>query len=341
MRFAVLAYSFVLTLVIGYAISKTIGFRIDEELEVEGIDGAEHAESAYDFATSGWRWSVPDRQPAHREGPGRRRGARSERMKLVTAVIKPHKWDEVREALETFGVTGMTVSEVSGYGRQKGHTEVYRGAEYDIALVPKIRIEIVVESADVDDVVGIIVKTAQTGRIGDGKVWVQPVDAVVRVRTGDRDEAAPVASSSSQAGTVAAERPPWFPPGRVRHDVPQRNERGATSMKLVTAVVKPHKWDDVRSALEMVGITGMTVSEVSGYGRQKGHTEVYRGAEYDIALVPKIRIEIVVDDPEADEVVEAIVRTARTGKIGDGKVWVQPVESVVRVRTGDADEAAL
>ncbi len=111
-------------------------------------------------------------------------------MKLVTAVIKPHKWEEVREALVTFGVTGMTVSVVSGYGRQKGHTEVYRGAEYDIALVPKIRIEIVVESADVDDVVGIIVKTAQTGRIGDGKVWVQPVDAVVRVRTGDRDASA-------------------------------------------------------------------------------------------------------------------------------------------------------
>jgi nitrogen regulatory protein P-II 1 len=111
-------------------------------------------------------------------------------MKLVTAVVKPHKWEDVRSALEMAGVTGMTVSEVSGYGRQKGHTEVYRGAEYDIALVPKIRIEIVVESADVDDVVGIIVKTAQTGRIGDGKVWVQPVDAVVRVRTGDRDEAA-------------------------------------------------------------------------------------------------------------------------------------------------------
>ena len=111
-------------------------------------------------------------------------------MKLVTAVIKPHKWEEVREALETFGVAGMTVSEVSGYGRQKGHTEVYRGAEYDIALVPKIRLEIVVDTADVEDVVGIIVKTAQTGRIGDGKVWVQPVDSVVRVRTGDRDESA-------------------------------------------------------------------------------------------------------------------------------------------------------
>ena len=112
-------------------------------------------------------------------------------------------------------------------------------------------------------------------------------------------------------------------------------------MKLVTAVIKPHKWEEVREALETFGVTGMTVSEVSGYGRQKGHTEVYRGAEYDIALVPKIRIEIVVDDPEVDEVVGAIMKSARTGKIGDGKVWVQPVESVVRVRTGDADEAAL
>ena len=107
-------------------------------------------------------------------------------MKLVTAVIKPHKWEDVREALETFGVTGMTVSEVSGYGRQKGHTEVYRGAEYDIALVPKIRIEIVVDDDDADDIVGLVVKTAQTGRIGDGKIWSIPVDEVVRVRTGER-----------------------------------------------------------------------------------------------------------------------------------------------------------
>ena len=111
-------------------------------------------------------------------------------MKLVTAVIKPHKWEDVRAALETVGVTGMTVSEVSGYGRQKGHTEVYRGAEYDIALVPKIRIEIVVDDSDVVDVTDIVVKAAQTGRIGDGKVWVSSVDSVIRVRTGERDEAA-------------------------------------------------------------------------------------------------------------------------------------------------------
>ncbi|WP_067440578.1 P-II family nitrogen regulator [Nocardioides jensenii] len=112
-------------------------------------------------------------------------------------------------------------------------------------------------------------------------------------------------------------------------------------MKLVTAVIKPHKWEDVRSALETVGITGMTVSEVSGYGRQKGHTEVYRGAEYDIALVPKVRLEIVVDDADVEAVTGVIVSAAATGKIGDGKVWVSPVESVVRVRTGDRDEAAI
>jgi nitrogen regulatory protein P-II 1 len=108
-------------------------------------------------------------------------------MKLITAVIKPHKLEDVRSALETFGVSGMTVTEASGYGRQKGHTEVYRGAEYDIALIPKVRLEIVVDDSEVDDVVGVVAKAAQTGRIGDGKVWVTAVESVLRVRTGDRD----------------------------------------------------------------------------------------------------------------------------------------------------------
>lgn len=106
-------------------------------------------------------------------------------MKLVTAVIKPFKLDEVRSALETFGVHGMTVTDASGYGRQKGHTEVYRGAEYTVDLVPKTRLEVLVDDTDVDDVVDVIVKAAQTGKIGDGKVWVTSVDAVVRVRTGE------------------------------------------------------------------------------------------------------------------------------------------------------------
>jgi nitrogen regulatory protein P-II 1 len=108
-------------------------------------------------------------------------------MKLITAVIKPHKLEDVRAALETFGVSGMTVTEASGYGRQKGHTEVYRGAEYDIALIPKVRVEIVVEDSETEDVVGVVGKAAQTGRIGDGKIWVTPVETVLRVRTGDRD----------------------------------------------------------------------------------------------------------------------------------------------------------
>src|SRR3982750_3874318 len=105
---------------------------------------------------------------------------------------------------------------------------------------------------------------------------------------------------------------------------------GTRQMKLVTAVVKPHKWEDVRAALETVGVTGMTVSEVSGYGRQKGHTEVYRGAEDAIALVPEIGVEIVIDDQDVDAVTGAIVTAAQTGRIGDGKVWVVPVEGIVR-----------
>jgi len=112
-------------------------------------------------------------------------------------------------------------------------------------------------------------------------------------------------------------------------------------MKLVTAVIKPHKWEDVRQALEAAGVTGMTVSEVSGYGRQKGHTEVYRGAEYDITLVPKIRLEVAVDDADAATIAETIERSAHTGRIGDGKIWVSPLETVVRVRTGDKDSDAL
>ncbi len=107
-------------------------------------------------------------------------------MKLVTAVIKPFKLDDVKSALESFGAHGMTVSEASGYGRQRGHTEVYRGAEYTVDLVPKVRLEILVDDVDVDDVIEVIVKSAQTGRIGDGKVWAVPVDSVVRVRTGER-----------------------------------------------------------------------------------------------------------------------------------------------------------
>ena len=107
-------------------------------------------------------------------------------MRLVTAVIKPFKLDEVKSALEAYGIHGLTVSEASGYGRQKGHTEVYRGAEYTVDLVPKIKVEILVEEDDAQSVVDVIVKTAQTGRIGDGKVWTVPVDSVVRVRTGER-----------------------------------------------------------------------------------------------------------------------------------------------------------
>jgi nitrogen regulatory protein P-II 1 len=112
-------------------------------------------------------------------------------------------------------------------------------------------------------------------------------------------------------------------------------------MKQVTAVVKPFKLDDVKAALEVLGIQGLTVAEVQGFGRQKGHTEVYRGAEYTVDLVPKVRIDVLVNDGDADKVVDSIVEAARTGKIGDGKVWVTSVDTLVRVRTGERGADAV
>src|ERR687883_801160 len=112
-------------------------------------------------------------------------------------------------------------------------------------------------------------------------------------------------------------------------------------MKLVTAIVKPFTLEDVKSALERIGVLGMTVSEVQGFGRQKGHTEIYRGAEYAVDFVPKIRVEVVVDEAQVDKTVDAVIEASRTGKIGDGKVWVTPVETVVRVRTGERGVDAL
>ena len=111
-------------------------------------------------------------------------------------------------------------------------------------------------------------------------------------------------------------------------------------MRLVTAVIKPFKLDEVRAALTAFGVSGLTVSQSSGYGRQRGHTEVHRGAEYTVDLVPKVRLEVLVDD-DVNDIVDVIVRAARTGKIGDGKVWSIPVETVIRVRTGERGQEAL
>jgi nitrogen regulatory protein P-II 1 len=113
------------------------------------------------------------------------------------------------------------------------------------------------------------------------------------------------------------------------------------SMKLVTAVIKPHQLDAVKEALHAMGVSGMTVSEVQGYGRQKGHTEVYRGAEYTVEFLPKIRVDVLIDEIDVEKVVDAVVAASRTGKIGDGKVWVTSVEEVIRVRTGERGLDAL
>ncbi len=112
-------------------------------------------------------------------------------------------------------------------------------------------------------------------------------------------------------------------------------------MKLIVAVLKPFKLDDVKEALKSKGVQGMTITEAQGFGRQRGHTEVYRGAEYEVDFVPKLRVEVLIDDAQVDEVVDAIVASAATGKIGDGKVWVIPVDTVVRVRTGERGTDAL
>lgn len=124
-------------------------------------------------------------------------------------------------------------------------------------------------------------------------------------------------------------------------DINPKQERQNKDMKLVTAIVKPFKVDDVKDALKNANVHGMTVTEVKGFGRQGGHTETYRGSEYQIDFVPKVKMELVVDDADAERVVDVIVQAASTGKIGDGKVWVTNVEQIVRIRTGEHGASAI
>jgi len=119
------------------------------------------------------------------------------------------------------------------------------------------------------------------------------------------------------------------------------SEHGVRRMKKIEAIVKPFKLDEVREALSEIGVTGLTVTEVKGFGRQKGHTELYRGAEYVVDFLPKVKVEVVVADKLVEPAIEAIVKSARTGKIGDGKIFVTSVEQVIRIRTGETDEAAV
>ena len=123
--------------------------------------------------------------------------------------------------------------------------------------------------------------------------------------------------------------------------LPRRSKTRTSKVKQVTAIIKPFKLDEVREALAEVGVSGLTVTEVKGFGRQKGHTELYRGAEYVVDFLPKIRVEVVLPDDRVEQAIEAVVKAARTGKIGDGKIFVTPVEQAIRIRTGEADEEAL
>ena len=176
---AVMVYSFVIAFIIAKVLDATLGMRIPRRTRSAGS-------TSLSTPNRHTNWRERLRWQVRRRRSGRSEEGRGHGMKLVTAVIKPFKLDDVKSALETFGIHGLTVSEASGYGRQRGHTEVYRGAEYTVDLVPKVRIEVVVEDDDAASVVDVIVKSAQTGRIGDGKVWVSPVESVVRVRTAER-----------------------------------------------------------------------------------------------------------------------------------------------------------
>ena len=131
-------------------------------------------------------------------------------------------------------------------------------------------------------------------------------------------------------------------PGRKpRRDQPDTSEDEGLTMKLVVAIIKPFKLDEVRQALTAIGVHGMTVTEVKGYGRQKGHTEIYRGAEYAVSFLPKIKVEVAVTSDQVDKTIEAITGAAKTGQIGDGKIFVLDLESAVRIRTGETDAAAI
>jgi nitrogen regulatory protein P-II 1 len=127
----------------------------------------------------------------------------------------------------------------------------------------------------------------------------------------------------------------------IAHFLLTHPEYPTMSMKQITAVIKPFKLEEVREGLAEVGVTGLTVTEVKGFGRQKGHTELYRGAEYVVDFLPKVKIEVVVKGDDVERCIEAIIKAAKTGKIGDGKIFVTPVEQVVRIRTGETDEAAV
>jgi nitrogen regulatory protein PII len=116
---------------------------------------------------------------------------------------------------------------------------------------------------------------------------------------------------------------------------------GSSRMKLITAIIKPFKLDDVRAALSEIGVSGMTVTEVKGFGRQRGHTELYRGAEYVVDFVPKTRVEVAVRGELVDQVIEAVIKAAKTGKVGDGKIFITDIDRVIRIRTGETDNAAL
>jgi nitrogen regulatory protein PII len=153
----------------------------------------------------------------------------------------------------------------------------------------------------------------------------------------------PVAAAALRERAAAVDSPRFDVMARKLQNpfAPQSPQTEYPPMKLVTAIIKPFKLDDVRAALSDIGVSGMTVTEVKGFGRQRGHTELYRGAEYVVDFVPKTRIEVAVRGDLVDQVIEAILKSAKTGKVGDGKIFITDIERVIRIRTGETDDSAL
>ena len=229
---------------------------------------------------------------------------------LITAVVRPNKVDDVKDALVGIGHFGMNVTEVRGHGHQKGHTAFYRGQEYNVSLLPKMQIQMVMQASKVLEAYDAILKAARTGEVGDGRIWLTLVDEYTRIRTGE------VLYSNV--------------PLNASEDILQR------------IIVRPNKVDDVQDALKKIPETenvGMTVTELRGSGHQKGHTAVYRKEEYRVSLIPKMQIDLVIPRYLSDVVQKAVINAARTGEVGDGKIWKYGVDEFARIRDGQRQAA--
>ena len=257
-------------------------------------------------------------------------------MKKVEAYIRHEAFEPIRMELLSLGFPSLSISEVKGSGRQKGITERYRGAELTNYLRPKVKLECVVADRDVQTIVDTILKHARTGAVGDGKVFVMPVEEAYRVRTGEAGEEILQAHPDARARGLRCSSDRGLGCRGADPD-----ESGGAGVKKVEAFIRHEAFEPIRMELLSLGFPSLSISEVKGSGRQKGITERYRGAELTNYLRPKVKLECVVADRDVQTIVDTVLKHARTGAVGDGKVFVLPVEESYRVRTGESGEEVL